>query len=113
METTKEILAILGKPVSDTLPREQNPTSIASSHRDWTLPSAFLRRFHFEGRNLSPDPGAAAFWALNFFSLPLVFRDRIGELESFSAFLALKFVSGHSLLPLVKNAEDMPFKKMV
>ena len=25
METTKEILAILGKPVSDTLPREQNP----------------------------------------------------------------------------------------
>jgi hypothetical protein len=26
METTKEILAILGKPVSDTLPREQNPS---------------------------------------------------------------------------------------
>jgi hypothetical protein len=25
METTKEILAILGKPISDTLPREQNP----------------------------------------------------------------------------------------
>jgi hypothetical protein len=98
METTKEILAILGKPVSDTLPREQNPTSIASSHRDWTLPSAFLRRFHFKGRNLSPDPGAAAFWALNFFSPPLIFGDGISELESFPAFHTLKFISGHTLL---------------
>ena len=98
METTKEILAILGKPVSDTLPREQNPTSIVSSHRDWTLRSAFLRRFHFKGRNLAPDPGAAAFWALNFFSLPLIFRDGIGERESFPAFLTLKFISGHPAL---------------
>jgi hypothetical protein len=98
METTKEILAILGKPVSDTLPREQNPTSIASSHRDWTLRSAFLRRFHFKGRNLSPDSGATTFWALQFPSFPLIFRDGVDELESLPAFLTLKFISGHTLL---------------
>jgi hypothetical protein len=60
----KRILAILGKPVSDTLPREQTLLSIASSHRDWTLRSAFLRRFHFKGRNFAPDFGATTFWAL-------------------------------------------------
>ena len=29
---------------------------------------AFFGCFHFKGRYLSPDPGAAAFWALNFFA---------------------------------------------
>jgi len=59
---------------------------------------AFFGRFHFKGRNLAPDPGAAAFWALNVFFLPLIFRDGIDERESFPAFLTLKFISGHRAL---------------
>ena len=59
---------------------------------------AFFGCFHFKGRYLSPDPVAAAFWALNFFSLPLIFRNGIDELESFPAFLTLKFISGHPAL---------------
>jgi hypothetical protein len=67
------------------------PTNIATSYR-----SAFLRRFYFKGRNLPDDLYTPAFGALNFlFGLPLVFRDGIGELETFAAFLTLKFVSGH------------------
>ena len=79
-------------------PPTQNPTSIASSHRDWTLRSAFLRRFHFKGRNFAPDSGATTFWALQFPSFPLIFCEGVDELESLPAFLTLKFISGHTLL---------------
>jgi hypothetical protein len=70
-------------------------TSIATSYR-----SALLRRFYFKGGNLPYDLYTRAFWALNFLlGLALVLRDAIGDLETFAAFLALKFVSGHPALP--------------
>jgi len=73
--------------------------------------SAFFRRFYFEGGNPAYDSFTRTLGALHFlFGLSLVFRDRIGELESLPAFLALKFVSGHALLYLMKNAEGMPLK---
>src|SRR4029450_5987443 len=63
-------------------------------------PSAFRRCFHFKGRKLPDDSCARAFWTLHFpFALALIFHNRISDLESFPAFLALKFISGHSLLP--------------
>src|SRR4030095_5967563 len=62
-------------------------------------PSAFRRCFHFKGRNLPDDSCTRAFWTLHFLlALAFIFHNRISDLESFPAFLALKFVSGHTVL---------------
>jgi len=81
------------------------PTNIVSSRRavSW---SALFRRFDFKGGDLPYDFDARAFRALDFlFGLALVLRDTAGELKSFMAFLALKFVLGHLGLP-VSLADD-------